>query len=227
MRARNWTGIIAWALLIGTIQGQTNSPPADRATRSGQTITLHPSEATFTVPAEWIFWYKKFHNNLHLTATQLDSVRIPLGVWDTEFAMVVNSVLPFQDCVAHVGGGHGWGKDGSSFGDVQLRVYVTPFSEEQVKVSVSAQGLSAAQKFSSQASLLPTVTVDAWHRTSLKYELFYYDDGETARVDFFTTTYENQTLVLVFTYCDTNRFGAGSEVASILSSFRFPTKKPK
>ena len=224
MRARSWTGIIIiWTLLIGTTQGQRNSPPADRATRFGQTITLHPSEATFTVPAEWISWYKKFHNNFHLTAKQLDSVRVAIGEWDTEYAAVVNSVLPFQDCVAHVGG-EGWGKDGSSFGDVQLRVYVTPLSEEQVKVSVSAQGLSAAQKFSSQTSLLPTVDVDSWHRSSLKYELHYYDYGGTARVDFFTTTYAGQTFVLVFMYSDTNRFGAVDEVDRILRSFRFPTQ---
>ena len=224
MTVPSWTGIIIWTLLVCTAQGQTSSSPDDRATRSGQTITLHPSKAKFTVPAEWISWYGRFHNNLHLTAQQLESVRVATGEWDTEYATVINSVLPFQDCVAHVGG-EGWGKDGGSFGDVQLRVYVTPLSEEQVKVSISAQGLSAAQKFSSQTLLLPTLDLDSWHRTSLKYELFYNDYGGTARVDFFTNTYEGQTFVLVFMYCDTNRFGALDEVASILRSFRFPTKK--
>jgi len=225
MRARSWAGVVVWTLLIATTQGQTDAAPTDRATRSELTITLHPSEANFSIPAEWLSWYKKYHNNLHLTSKQLDSVRVATGEWDTEYATVVNSVLPFEDCVAQVGG-EGWGKDGVSFGDVQLRVYSTQLSEEQLKVLVSVDGLSAAERFGSHASLLPIADVDLWHRTSLKYELFYQDYGGTARVDFFTTIYEGKTFVLVFMYCDTGRFGAAEEVGSILRSFRFPAKKP-
>jgi|SRR5215471_5101744 len=224
MRAQSWAGVFIWTVLISAMQGQMNSAPTDRATRTGQIVTLHPSEATFTVPAEWLSWYKDHHNNLQTTPKQLASVRDASGEWDTEYAAVANSVLPFDDCVAHLGG-EGWGKDGNSFGDVQFRVYVTQLSEEQLKVLVSVDGLSAAEKFSSQASFLPTADVDSWHRTSLKYELFYHDYGGTARVDFFTSTYEGQTFALVFMYCDTGRFGAAEEVASILHSFRFPTKR--
>jgi hypothetical protein len=62
-------------------------------------------------------------------------VEIGAGEWDTEYAKVVNSAMGFQDCVAHVGG-EGWGKDGSWFGDVQLRVYLTPISEASASVGL-------------------------------------------------------------------------------------------
>jgi hypothetical protein len=101
-----------------------------------------------------------------------------------------------------------------------LRVYLTTLSEEQVHQSVSAQGLGAAQRINPNASLLPTVKDGPWQRTTIKYEVFYYDYGGTARSDFYTRTGQGQTFVLVFMYCDIDRFGASEEVKSILRSFR-------
>jgi hypothetical protein len=144
MRARRSLLTAALTVLIVVGRGHTSPPPADRASRSGRTVILHPSEASFDIPTDGIAWYGKFHNNLHLSEKELALVKIGAGEWDTEYAKVVNSAMRFQDCVAHVGG-EGWGKDGSSFGDVRLRVYLTTLSEEQVHQSVSAQGLGAAQ----------------------------------------------------------------------------------
>jgi hypothetical protein len=47
-------------------------------------------------------------------------VRVGHGEWDSEYASVVNASLPFEDCAAHVGG-EGWGWQGLSFGDLQVR----------------------------------------------------------------------------------------------------------
>jgi hypothetical protein len=225
MRMQDWALTIVLSLLIATMQGQTKSA-VNVATRSGETITIHPSGATFTIPAEWTQWYDRFHNNLHLTGEQLASVRYAVGEWDTEYATVTNSVMPFEDCVAHLGG-EGWGKEGVSFADVQLRVYVTPLSEERVQQHVSVQGLAAAKRISSMASatLIPTAKMELWDRTSLKYELFYGDYGGIARIDFFTTTQAGQTIVLVFMYCDPNNFNAAGQVEAILHSFRVPEKE--
>jgi len=172
------------------------------------------------MPIEWIAWYEKFHNNLHVSEKELESVEVGAGEWDTEYAKVVKSALRFQDCIAHVGG-EGWGKDGSPFADVQLRAYLTPLSEEQVYQAASAQGLGTAQRIDPHAFLLPTVKDGPWQRTTIKYELFYYDYGGTARVDFYTRTDQGLTFVLVFMYCDVDRFGAAEEVKSVLRSFRF------
>src|SRR5437016_455902 len=120
--------VLAWLLALNiffvasAIGQQSRNSLSHRATRSGRTIILHPSEARFNIPADWLTWYNKFHNNLHLNAKELESVRVGQGEWDTEYALVVNSALSFQTCTAHVGG-EGWGKKSSSFADVQLRVY--------------------------------------------------------------------------------------------------------
>ena len=122
MRARRSLLTATLTVLIVVGRGHTSPPPADRASRSGRTVILHPSEASFDIPTDWIAWYGKFHNNLHLSEKELALVKIGAGEWDTEYAKVVNSAMRFQDCVAHVGG-EGWGKDGSSFADVQLRLF--------------------------------------------------------------------------------------------------------
>lgn len=226
MRAPVWRISVALLFLAGLAGGQTNPQTSTRATLSGRIITLHPSGANLEIPADWITWYGNFHNNLHLSSSELDSVRVAIGEWDTEYAQIVNSTLPFQDCVAHLGG-DGWGKDGSSFADVQLRIYATLLSEAQLRHSVAAQGLSAARQISSDASVDPPVKVGPWQRTTLRYSLFYGDYGGTARVDFYTRSDHGQTFVLVFMFCDSNRFGAIDQVAAILSSFRLVTDGPK
>src|SRR4051794_10868901 len=101
-------------LLGGVAWGPATTKRVNAATRSGRTITLHPLNAKFVLPRAWISWYQSFHNNLHLTPKELESVRDGQGEWDTEYARVVNSVLPFRECVAHLGG-EGWGKESSSF----------------------------------------------------------------------------------------------------------------
>ena len=80
------------------------------------------------------------------------------------------------------------GAKGSSFADVQLRVYLTPLSDEQVYQLVSAQGFVAAQAINPRASLLTTVKDGPWQRSSITYDLFYGDYGGTARIDFYTRT---------------------------------------
>ena len=156
---------------------------------------------------------------LNLNGKDLDSVRVGQGEWDTEYAKVVNAVLPFRDCAAHVGG-EGWGKNGVAWSDVQLRAYQTSLTEDQVHQSASTAGLRSARKFSKDATLLPFVTEEPWRRTTIKYSLFYGDYGGVARIDFYTRTEKGQTIVLVFMYCDSDRSRAMDQVGSILKSFQ-------
>lgn len=158
--------LAVFSSLLCTTNAQTSPAkhlPAQQsfATRSGRTITLHPSEVAFDVPADWISWYREFHNNIHLSAKELQSVREGHGAeWDTEYAKVVNAVLPFRDCVAHLGG-DGWGQEGSSYPAVHLRAYVTEMTEGDIKQRISTQGLSAANTMNPDASLGPR-----WQKTA-------------------------------------------------------------
>jgi hypothetical protein len=221
IRARRSLLTAASTVLIVVGRGHTSPPPAHPASRSGRTVILRPSEACFDIPTDWIAWYGKIHNNLRLSEKELALVKIGAGEWDTEYAKVANSAMRFQDCVARVGG-EDWGKGGSSFGDVQLRVYLTPLRKEKVHQSVSAQGFGAAQRINPNASLLPNVKDGSWHGNEplLSTKFFTTTNGGTARIDFYTRTGQGQTFVLVFMYCDIDRFGASEEVKSILRSFR-------
>jgi hypothetical protein len=58
------------------------------ATLEGRTILLHPSEATFLIPQDWVEWHDLYRNNLHLSHKQLDGVALGAGNWHTEFANV-------------------------------------------------------------------------------------------------------------------------------------------
>jgi hypothetical protein len=92
------------------------------ASRNGRTIQLHRSDVTFQVPQDWLDLDAQFDNNLHLGHRELRSVRIGHGEWDSEYGSVVNASLPFDDGAAPVGG-EGWGRQGVSFGDLQVRAY--------------------------------------------------------------------------------------------------------
>lgn len=92
------------------------------ASRQSAVITLHPSGAAFHIPDDWVEWHSEFDNNLHLTIPELEAVARGAGEWDTEYASLCNAIFPFDCCAAHVGG-EGWGSQGGSFGDLQVRVY--------------------------------------------------------------------------------------------------------
>lgn len=216
--------LVIWLLAVDALcfapaQAKGTHARSGYATRSGRTITLHPSGGSFDVPTDWLSWYSEFHDNLHLGGKDLDSVRVGQGEWDTEYAKVVNAVLPFSDCAAHVGG-EGWGKHGVAWSDVQLRAYQTSLTEEQVHQSTSTAGLRSARKIAKDAALLPLVTQGPWRRSTIKYSVCYGDYGGVARIDFYTRTDKGQTIVLVFMYVDGDRSRAVDQVGSILKSFQ-------
>lgn len=107
------THVIAFVLLMFSFgcqqQLRQQASGARYASRQDRTIILHPSGAHFDIPPRWIDWFMEFHNNLHLTRSELARAQKGEGEWDTEYAAVVNSLLPFDSCLAHLGG-EGWAK---------------------------------------------------------------------------------------------------------------------
>jgi hypothetical protein len=205
-----------------TVEAQPN------ATREGQKITLHPSGVSFRIPQQWLEWFGRFHNNLHLTREQLERVHSGDGEWDPEYGNVVNAALPFTDCAAHVGG-EGWGREGSSFGDLQLRAYVTNLSGREILAKIHGEALDAARRAARPfptlpglAELVPDINVrngkeGEWRKYVIQYPLWYRDYGSVARVRFYVTPIEKGTLVLVF------MGGQDEEVERILQSVSFQT----
>jgi hypothetical protein len=133
----------------------SDADPTSRpwSTREGKSVTLHPSGATYKVPNDWLEWHQKFGNNFHLTHAQLDAVARGAGEWDTEYASVCNATLPFDRCAAHVGD-EGWGKQGVSYGDLQVRVYDLAESLEVIERAIEDKGAADVARF---AGRLPKI----------------------------------------------------------------------
>jgi hypothetical protein len=166
------------------------------ATRKGRIIYVHPSDTSFQIPEDWLDWNTQFHNNLHLRHRELTEVRFGAGEWDTEYGDVVNSALPFEHCAVHAGG-EGWGREGVSFGDLQLRTYVTDLSSAEILGRISGPAFATAKRYSSQAQLT-TGQEGEWERVVIQYDLFYGDYGGRANIEFYIRPVGQYRLVMVF-----------------------------
>jgi hypothetical protein len=198
-------------------------PASMQASLRGDAIELKPARASFHIPREWVDWHTKYHDNLHLSPTDLAEARVADGEWDKEYAEVVNALLPFNNCVAHVGG-EGWGKNGYSFGDVQMRAYVVDLSPKRISQCILKSGPSNALRFSKKASIR-CATFDDWQRVTLSYPLWYSDYGGTANIDVFSRAIGGQTAVLVFMYAEPTA-EMRHEVTTIVKSFRWKPWSP-
>jgi hypothetical protein len=172
------------------------------ATRENRTILLHPSEVSFQIPQDWLDWNSEFHNNLHLTHRELERVQFASGEWDSEYSDVVNSALPFEDCAAHIGG-EGWGREGASFADLQVRAYVTDLSSDEILKRISGSAFSTAKRVSSEVMREPAAQVNfmqdgQWQKAVVQYNLFYGDYGGRANVEFYVKQVGRHELVMVF-----------------------------
>jgi len=184
---------------------------------------------TFRVPQQWLEWFDKFHNNLHLTREQLDKVENGGGEWDTEYGQVVNAALPFADCAAQIGG-DGWGLEGVSFGDVQLRAYVTELNLQEILTRIHGTAFNVARRVSRSAptpAALQGLAADVsatdgeeglWRKAVIQYPVWYGDYGGVARIRFYVASMKGGTLALVF------MGGEDHEVQRILHSVSMQNK---
>jgi hypothetical protein len=211
----------AFALVVATLvvpaAGQPRPEPAKpSATRDGRAIRLDPSGVTFRIPQAWLDYHAEFGMNLQLTRAELDKAKDGEGEWDTEYAAVANAALPFDRCAAHAGS-EGWGRDGVSFGDLQMRAYVVPEGADKVAAVVVKAGLAAAAKYDKRARADGGPARD-WHRATVRYDLWYRDYGGTAVVDVYSRPAGKDTLVLVFMHSESRDYA--ETIADILKSVK-------
>jgi hypothetical protein len=166
-------------------------------------------------------WFAGFKNNLHLTRGELAKVEKGAGDWDTEYGMVCNAVLPFSRCCAHVGE-EGWGKDGVSFADLQVRVYVLQMKADELGRQIEERGTAKVKEITKKAPKITTSDAAAWKRWAFAYERWYGDYGGTAHVDFRARQFERHTVVFVFMY--TSYFSQEAKIRSMLESFTWKRK---
>ena len=199
------------------------------ATRVGDSVTLHPIPVRFRIPREWLLWELQFHNNVHLSRTELSAAEHGEGEWDVEYAAVVNAALPFKDCAAHIGAER-WGKEGVTFRDTQLRAYITDLSSAEVLARFSGPAMDTARKVAYSppkkdelaALINPEFTDEGvqggWHRAEIIYRLWYYHYGGVARIRLYVMPVQKHTLVLVF------MGGTEADVKQVLDSVTLNSK---
>src|SRR6185437_10782103 len=146
---------------------------------------------------------------------ELKRVEKGAGEWDTEYGAVVNSVLPFSQCAAHVGD-EGWGYQAVSFADLQMRAYVVEMTPDQIWKKLESDGTRTAMKYSKAVSTGDFQEGD-WSKYSIDFRLFYGDYGGTGQVDMYARRFGEQTAVLVFMHNE--RDDHAKTVRNILESF--------
>lgn len=193
--------------------GCTTQSEAPYAVRDERQITIEPNGMTFEIPQKWLEWHIKFSNNLHLSKEELAAVKERAR--DTEYSIVVNSALPFEHCVAHIGR-EGWG----SYSDIQVRVYVLDSGVKELESWFEQKGLAAAQEVTDGEVMVESDDSDTWKRRGLAFSLHYGDYGGTARVDMRYRRVKAHTIAFVFMY--SGWLADDQEtIEDILSSFNY------
>jgi hypothetical protein len=185
------------------------------ATIKDNVVRLQPGGATFEIPQSWLQWHAGFKNNLRLTRAELDKVKTAEGDWDKEYSVIVNKLLPFSQCAAHVGS-EGWGSEAVSYGDLQMRAYIMETSAEKVQAKLVEHGKAWVSKFSDKATVEQAKS-GKWLRATLSYDMWYGDYGAKAIIDVYSQDFGTQTAVLVFMHTDFK--GASGPIPEILKSF--------
>lgn len=192
----------------------SNSP---YSTLEGTRITIQPYGAVFDIPVDWLTLKPapdEHVKNLFLSWTDLNEVnridREPYG-FDSEDADVINSVLPFKDCVAHVGD-RGWGN--GLWNDLQARIYVTDLTHVELRNRIETDGLNIAKKNFEKASL-DLGRFKKWDKFTIKIL-----DAPThfilnKRLDFYVSQIREKTIVFVFLHSDPFQ----KEIEQLLDSF--------
>jgi hypothetical protein len=180
----------------------------------GKTVRLKPYEATFEIPESWLtpVPVPSPTKNLHLSWQDLNELYWNDGS-DEEDAQVINSVLSFEDCAAHVGD-RGWGN--YLWNDLQGRVYVVDLKPEEIAARIEARGLNKASSLFEEVSLT-SENRGAWRKLTLNIT-----DAPThfilmKNLDFYYRSFGHKTVVFVFLHAG----GFDETIDGIVNSFKW------
>lgn len=199
------------SIFPGPVHSSENNSPY--ALLEARTIRIKPYDAMFEIPESWL--EPTSPRNLYLTWEELNYLYRNDGA-DDEDAQVINSVLPFEYCAAHVGskdwGNHFWN-------DLQGRVYFVELSAEEIDQKVAQQGLRTAKGVFESASL-SSENFGVWQRRTLDVVDAPTHFILSKKIDFYYHRFNNKTVVFVFVHAPAGKFG--ETINQILTSFRWP-----
>ena len=177
--------------------------------------------ATFEIPESWLTPKPAPDNhikNLFLNWQDLNELNLIDGEengFDEESAQVINSVLPFENCAAHVGD-KGWGN--GLWNDLQGRIYVTDLTPDEITARVEKQGLGKAAEVFERASV-KFGGHGRWEKKTLNVldAPSWGDFISIKNLEFYYRSFDNKTVVIVFLRAD--KFE--KEIDLILDSFKW------
>jgi len=178
----------------------------------GNTVRIKPYDATFQIPETWLtpVTLPEPAQNLYLSRKDLDAIYWNNG-GDEEDARVINAVLQFEDCAAHVGD-RDWGN--YFWNDLQARVYIVDLTPEEITMRIKWRGLPEAQSVFEDAFVVHDDDGE-WHKLT-----FRLMDAPTHFIlmkdlDFYYRPLDGKTVVFVFLHAG----GFQPTIDGILSSF--------
>ncbi|MDX1909688.1 MAG: hypothetical protein SF053_21805 [Bacteroidia bacterium] len=187
------------------------------STLQGDTVKAIEHKIQFRIPSNWVKWYSENtdYPNLHLSPDELALIKDADGEWDTEFSIIVNEILPFDQCIAHVGS-EGWGLKGISYADLQVRFFVLTGSSEDLVRAACAKGPEVITGFTRVTPVVKQEKREGWQSVLLEYARRYQDYGAKASVDIRIRPWGIHTIAFAFMYTDhTNH---QNEIELILNS---------
>jgi hypothetical protein len=209
--------------VLGTGQVAPPAPPAQtnqpRATLEDSTIRLMPSGASFKIPPRWVGMYRSNDGNLFIRPEELERAKIGVGEWFRQYAEVINTTFPFENCSVHAGGSH-WGN--ASGLALHMRAYTGKWSVEEVRTRVARLGIAGVLALDKRVSKVSfeRVNLDEWQVSTLTFYLSFGDYGGTARIDFYAQSSDEHTAVLVFMSIEGDTGSSHkAEIESIVNSF--------
>lgn len=166
-------------------------------------IQTPDNSITFKIPDTWVKWYEENEDrpNLHLTPNELNTVKEAEGEWDKEFARVINAILPFEECLAHIGS-EGWGERALSFADLQVRLYIVQMTFSEIENNARSKGLAMVSSITGQAGGYNVEQSDVWKKIKIEYRLVYQDYSAISIVDMRIRQLSDKSVVFVFMYTD-------------------------
>jgi hypothetical protein len=201
-----------------TIHSAENNSPY--SVLEGTIIKIKPYDAAFKIPESWLspkIVSGEPTKNLYLSWQDLNELEIfdsnHYYDFDKEYAQVMNSVIPFENCVAHIGD-RAWGNGFT--GDLQVRVFVVDINSEEITERIKKQGLNKAHNLFDDAKIV-SEKYKFWEKQNLNVlEIGQHTFGN-ADIDFYYRPFGNKTVVFVFVH----GWGWNETIEQMLDSFKW------
>lgn len=198
---------------------------ADSARIVGNRVIVEPAGSSITIPAAWLDTAKhpigdclvnqpaNFHAPLSPSRREIAGARTP---WHREYSAVADSVLGLGEAVAHIGR-ISW-QTPPCYADLQVRLYVSELSVDQIAARVRTIGVATASRFFPASARIAEGA--GTRRVRISWTATYVDYGGLVFMDYHLRPLKGRTEVLLLMYTRHSASSAADDAAAILASWR-------